>query len=697
MLSIQAIRVKRQELSRQRQRSTPSSLISTEQHQSTTLDAHGKNIYAAQQHLKRVLLMQMSISPSHGFKEALQAYHDCIQYQATRHLRHDFITVMKSCIQVCPPTDDCFYPLEQFVLALGFVKSHSASTLNDYEGLNHLSPDDEQCFKIEIELIEFIIDLCFSFYLKGKPDADHEGILLAHYYSVFRSSTLLFDGSVKLLNQLLTQTLSVQEQVARQLQIDRFLKKIGATIESFVLGTVQLKSTQTFFFHSDLSNLLFRQYLMSAQLQLICRNQENAAHILAVCEDYHNKIKLPSPLLQEYHNLKQEFDNLFVTKLPETVVIHDNDDAITPKSSLKKNKKKKKKSRVVTSTETVETLSVPHEEVVVLPPVLPEVKIPTLNPSAPSWIGQPIAYKHNPQLRLLLDEMSAIFKQSACNGFVFGSSITDDEPGDVDVLLPDIVTAEHRAHVNELIRLFIQSGGIVTAFTDRAYGYTKFNRHIIPLIWRDFKIELSITHKTYLEHAQSLDFTIRALYFNLRTLRLLSVDGIPALQDLNAQRIQTISHPAFSFRADPILIFRAVRLIAKGFRLSDESHAVISDMFSGEDNPFAMINVDKLCYHLSVLLEPRYCERSMDILMSLGLFFKLFECFNHHCFMDEKVSYYRQRLTPFYSKYFVYTEPSFIMTPYNFFQAPRRDGEQTMFYSAFPPPVPLMAWYPAST
>lgn len=706
---------------------------------------------ASQEHLKRVILMKMSLSPSVAFKKALSAYHDSIQNQANRSQRHDFLEIMSTSFKACPPSAHCSYASDEFVLALEFVKLHAVETLNGYAWLKHLTPEDEQCFEIELELIDSIVDFCFFIYSKSNPVIDHESILFAHYYSVARSSALLFNASVKLLQQLQHQTLSIKEQVTIAFQIDRFLKKIGAAVEAFALGTAHIKSDIILFVHTDLSNVLFRQHLMSAEFQLICKNQEKAAIVLAACEAYQAQIKVPKVLLTAYAKLKQDFYDLFICPLRKDATPLEVSDIFAVVSSVKKSKKKKKKSKKNSFTETVHLFgsvdnsppdglrpaACPLDSEIVLnaqyhcteiersrssgqaagPRALncqqtddnPEVfslnpcnpsklTAPSLNPLAPSWIGQPMAYKKNPQLRDLLHEMSLLFKRSLCEGLIYGSSITDEEPGDIDVLVPNIVSETDRGHVNDLILLFIQHGAVVTAFTDRAYGYTKFNRHIIPVVWRDFKIEFSITHMSYQQHAQTLDFTIRALYFNLNIMRLLSVDGIPALQDFNSHRIQTISPPSFSFRADPIRIFRAIRLIAKGLKLSDESYAAIRDMFSGEDNPFAMINVDKLCYHLSVLLEPRYAEHSMDILQGLGLFLKLFECFNHNYCMDVKLDYYKQSLMPFYSKYFSFQEPFFMMTPYNFFQCTSR-GQQPVFYSApvSTPPVPLMAWYPAST
>lgn len=80
-----------------------------------------------------------------------------------------------------------------------------------------------------------------------------------------------------------------------------------------------------------------------------------------------------------------------------------------------------------------------------------------------------------------------------------------------------------------------------------------------------------------LEDAQRRDFTVNALFFNLRTRRVEDHLG-RGLADLRARRLRTPLPPDETFRDDPLRALRAARFLAQlpGFHLDEELRAALA-------------------------------------------------------------------------------------------------------------------------
>ncbi|MDP3706365.1 MAG: ankyrin repeat domain-containing protein [Legionellaceae bacterium] len=277
-----------------------------------------------------------------------------------------------------------------------------------------------------------------------------------------------------------------------------------------------------------------------------------------------------------------------------------------------------------------------------------------LSPTAAEWVGMPVCYTKNDELRAIMDKMSDLFNKLSFHDdlnkppfdvYFYGSANYKINPSDLDILVPNIRSAEDYTRVNALIDLFISQGGVVTTcnkFTGE-YGYRKSNRHIIPMTWEGVKLEFSVSEKSPSEHARILDFTVGAMYFSLRYLKRYSIDGIASFSDINSREIRTIADSNISFAEDLSRIFRAVRLVTEqGFFLSSECVSAIKELFQ-VNNPFiTRMNRDKLYQQLELLFDS---ERSIDqiiYLKELGVFEPLYYCLSQS--NDPNGRYYEEKI-----------------------------------------------------
>ena len=178
---------------------------------------------------------------------------------------------------------------------------------------------------------------------------------------------------------------------------------------------------------------------------------------------------------------------------------------------------------------------------------------------------KPPCYNNNFYLRMLIDRISDIFNLSDCEGYLFGSSNYKEieAPHDFDILIENIRTEQDKANVRALIECFRLQGGVVTA--QDAFGndgYKTGNRHVIPMLWKEWKIDFNVSEKTVVEHSAMMDFTVGALYFNLKQKNMYRISSLSTVSDLKYKRLSTIISPMESFLDDPSRIFRAIRLIA---------------------------------------------------------------------------------------------------------------------------------------
>ena len=159
---------------------------------------------------------------------------------------------------------------------------------------------------------------------------------------------------------------------------------------------------------------------------------------------------------------------------------------------------------------------------------------------------------------------------------------------------------------------------------DGSIGYKKANRFVVPMVWNGFKIDFIVSEDGIIEHSKKMDFTVGAMYFNLRQKKMYHIRPLTTLLDLDAKRLQTIGDPLESFTADLSRIFRGVRLVAaEGFHFSQECQQAINTLFAGRKNPFNQMNTGKLFQQLDLLFSSNYAAYNIDILFQMGLLVKL--------------------------------------------------------------------------
>ena len=91
------------------------------------------------------------------------------------------------------------------------------------------------------------------------------------------------------------------------------------------------------------------------------------------------------------------------------------------------------------------------------------------------------------------------------------------------------------------------------------------------------------------EDAWRRDFTINALYYNIRDFSIVDYTG--GLEDLKKGELRLIGDPECRYREDPVRMLRAVRLSVKaGFRIHSESEVLLQELgFLLEDIPPARL------------------------------------------------------------------------------------------------------------
>ena len=82
---------------------------------------------------------------------------------------------------------------------------------------------------------------------------------------------------------------------------------------------------------------------------------------------------------------------------------------------------------------------------------------------------------------------------------------------------------------------------------------------------------------TLQQDAWRRDFTINALYYNIRDFSLVDYTG--GIADLQQGKIRLIGDPEVRYREDPVRILRAIRFVGKlGLRLEQKTEALIPDL-----------------------------------------------------------------------------------------------------------------------
>ena len=127
------------------------------------------------------------------------------------------------------------------------------------------------------------------------------------------------------------------------------------------------------------------------------------------------------------------------------------------------------------------------------------------------------------------------------------------------------------------------------------------------------------------EDAWRRDFTINALYYNIRDFSVVDYTG--GMQDIKARLIRVIGDPAQRYLEDPVRMLRAIRFAAKlGFTIEEQSRQPIADL---KDKLLA-VPPARLFDEVLKLFLSGHALRSFELLREYDLFRYLFPISDAH-------------------------------------------------------------------
>jgi len=212
-------------------------------------------------------------------------------------------------------------------------------------------------------------------------------------------------------------------------------------------------------------------------------------------------------------------------------------------------------------------------------------------------------------------------KEAGYEAYLVGGGVRDlllgREPKDFDVAtsaLPDEVRAQFKQCrlVGRRFRLAHVGFGrdVVEVATFRASPTEENGDSVV--IEEDGRILRDNAYGNMVEDAFRRDFTVNALYYNIRDFSV--VDYADGLADLRAGVLRLIGDPALRYREDPVRMLRAVRFSVKlGFRLDPETERPLAEM----------------AHLLLSIPAARLFEEVMKLFMS-GCAVQIFEALRHY-------------------------------------------------------------------
>jgi len=121
------------------------------------------------------------------------------------------------------------------------------------------------------------------------------------------------------------------------------------------------------------------------------------------------------------------------------------------------------------------------------------------------------------------------------------------------------------------------------------------------------------------EDAVRRDFTVNALYYNIRDFSVM--DYIGGVEDLKRGVLRVIGDPETRYREDPVRMLRAVRFAAKlGFRIEDRTAAPIRELAP----LLASVPAARMFEEVLKLFHGGYALETYELLRHYGLFRYLF-------------------------------------------------------------------------
>jgi len=121
------------------------------------------------------------------------------------------------------------------------------------------------------------------------------------------------------------------------------------------------------------------------------------------------------------------------------------------------------------------------------------------------------------------------------------------------------------------------------------------------------------------EDAWRRDFTVNALYYDIRDFSILDYTG--GLEDMEKRRMRIIGDPEIRFREDPVRMLRAVRLAAKlGFNIESETDSMIQKMVAS----LHAVSSARMYEEVLKLFLSGYAMPTFKLLRHYGLYEQLF-------------------------------------------------------------------------
>lgn len=132
--------------------------------------------------------------------------------------------------------------------------------------------------------------------------------------------------------------------------------------------------------------------------------------------------------------------------------------------------------------------------------------------------------------------------------------------------------------------------------------------------YRDHRRPSKVEFSSLEEDAKRRDFTVNALYFDLKTN--LIWDGFQGLDDLKAKSLRAIGVPKDRFKEDGLRLVRAVRFSSRfGFKIEDQTRKAILEMSPS----IRKISLERIRDELERMLTHSSCRNAIQDLEVLGL------------------------------------------------------------------------------
>lgn len=134
------------------------------------------------------------------------------------------------------------------------------------------------------------------------------------------------------------------------------------------------------------------------------------------------------------------------------------------------------------------------------------------------------------------------------------------------------------------------------------------------LDYEDHRHPKSIQFAGPVEDAERRDFTINALYYDLKSSRILDITG--GLSDLKGRWIHAIGAPRDRFREDALRLFRAVRFTSTlGFKLEQET----ADAVKACAKWVSKVSPERVREEMNLMLTGPRPSEALELLMKFGL------------------------------------------------------------------------------